>query len=72
MFWGGKSNKAVKKQNQNQKRRKSRKAKKSKKLNKYFTLMLGAKKNNLKEFNYNGKKYVQKKLNSGLVTYARQ
>ena len=39
------------------------------KLNAYFTLMLNAKKNNLPQFMYKNKKYVQKKLKTGMVVY---
>lgn len=39
------------------------------KLNPYFKLMLQAKKNNQKEFNYNGKTYKQKKTKTGMLIY---
>jgi len=80
MFWGGKSKKAEKasKGSTQPTRKRSRGSKKSKgsksgrKLNEYFTLMLDAKKNNLKEFKYNGKTYKQVKTKTGLVCYKRK
>ena len=42
------------------------------KLNAYFTLMLDAKKNNQKSFEYKGSTYTQKKTKTGLVTYKKK
>tara|TARA_B100001142_G_scaffold225195_1_gene223370 strand:- start:155 stop:436 length:282 start_codon:yes stop_codon:yes gene_type:complete len=56
--------------------RKSRKTKKKRgkkrKLNKYFALMLAAKKKGLKSFKYNGKTYVGKKHNRLGMIYKKK
>ena len=56
--------------------RKSRKTKKKRgkkrKLNKYFALMLAAKKKGLKSFKYNGKTYVGKKHNRLGMIYTKK
>ena len=55
--------------------RKSRKTKKrrgKKKLNKFFALMLAAKKKGLKSFKYNGKTYVGRKHNRLGMIYKKK
>ena len=51
-------------------KRKSNKKKKS--LNKYFKVMLEAKKKNLSSFLYNGQKYIGKKHNLLGMVYKKQ
>jgi hypothetical protein len=50
-------------------RRKSRKGKR--KMNGYFKLMLAAKRSGKKEFRYKGKRYVAKKLKTGMVVFKK-
>ena len=62
------------KSRKSKKTRKSRKTKKrgKKKLNKFFALMLNAKKKGLKSFKYNGKTYVGKKHNRLGMIYKKK
>ncbi len=49
-----------------------KKVEKKSKLNKYFDLMLDAKKRNLESFVYKDNKYVQAKTKTGLVIYKKE
>ena len=71
-----KSRKKSKKKSKNKSAKKSRKTKKKKrrkrKLNKYFALMLAAKKKGLASFKYKGKTYVGRKHNRLGMIYKKK
>ena len=63
--------KSIKKRNNKSLKRRSSKKRVQKggKLNAYFKKMLHAKKNNIKQFEYNGKSYKQAVTKTGMVIY---
>jgi hypothetical protein len=68
-----KSRKKSKKKSKNKSARKTKKKKRrKKKLNKYFALMLAAKKKGLKSFKYKGKTYVGRKHNRLGMIYKKK
>ena len=51
------------------KKAKKSKSMKKRPMNAFFKALIAAKKVNAKDFKYNGKTYVQKKLKTGMIVY---